>query len=75
MTHQPSYVLGKEKKKDTHQIQRSPDKMVPHTGTILTPPAAHQDDAVLLDVVPLAGDVRRDDLARRQAHTRRLALA
>lgn len=49
--------------------------MVPHTGAILTPASAHQDDAVLLDVVALAGDVRGDDLAGREPDTGRLALA
>lgn len=59
----------------THQIEGSTDQMVPHTGTILTPASPHQDDAVLLDVVALTGDVRRDDLAGREPDTRRLALA
>lgn len=49
--------------------------MVSHTGAILCPPTAHEHDAVLLNVVPLAGDVRRDDLASGQPHTGGLALA
>jgi hypothetical protein len=48
--------------------------MVPHTGAILTPTTAHQDHAVLLDVVALAGDVGCDHSTRAQAHTGRLAL-
>lgn len=49
--------------------------MVPHTGAILRTPAAHEHDAVLLDVVSLAGDVGGDDGARGQLDTSRLALA
>jgi len=48
--------------------------VVPHTGTILGSAAAHEHDAVLLDVVALAGDVGRDHLAVGQAHTGSLAL-
>lgn len=63
------------KSRRTYQVKGAADQMVPHTGTVLTPPSTHQDDAVLLDVVALAGDVRRDDLAGREPDTRRLALA
>lgn len=58
----------------TYQIICTTDQTVPHTGTILQTTAAHQNHTVLLDVVALAGDVRRDVTARRQPHTRRLAL-
>jgi len=61
--------------KGTYQIQRPPDKMVPHTGTVLTPAAAHQHDRVLLDVVPLSGDVGGDGPPRGEPDTGRLALA
>lgn len=63
------------KARRTHKIKGTADQMVPHTGTILTPASAHQNDAVLLNVVALAGDVRRDDLAGGEPDTRRLALA
>lgn len=49
--------------------------MVPHTRTILRSSAADQDHAVLLDVVALAGDVGRNDSARRELDTGRLSLA
>lgn len=51
------------------QIQRTTHQLVPHTGTILGTSTTHKHDTVLLDVVALAGDVRRDGLARSQAHT------
>ena len=49
--------------------------MVPHTGTILGPASTHEHDAVLLDVVALAGDVGGDDGAGGQLDTGRLSLA
>lgn len=49
--------------------------MIPHTGAILRTPAADEHDAVLLDVVALAGDVGGDDGAGGQLNTGRLALA
>lgn len=61
--------------RNTAQIQSSSNQMIPHTRTILRPAAPHQHHAVLLDVVPLAGDVRRDDGPRRELDTRRLALS
>jgi hypothetical protein len=48
--------------------------MVPHTRTILGAPTTHQDDAVLLDVVALAGDVGGNDGSRGQPDTSDLAL-
>ena len=49
--------------------------MIPHAGTILTPPASNQHHAVLLHIVPFPGDIRRDDPAGAEAHLGRLALA
>lgn len=60
---------------DAAQVQRPPDQLVPHTGAVLRPAASDQNHTVLLDVVALSRDVGRHGLARRQAHTRRLALA
>lgn len=60
---------------DTAEIEGAADQMVAHTGTILTAAASHQHDAMLLDVVALAGDVGRDVLAAAEAHTGRLSLA
>ena len=64
----------KKKRKKTHQIQRTPNEMIPHTGTILAAAAADEDDAVLLDIVALSRDVGGDHAAAGQPHTRRLAL-
>lgn len=63
------------KNQKTHQVQGPPDQVVPHAGAVLAAAAADEDDAVLLDVVALAGDVGRDDAAAREAHAGRLALA
>lgn len=49
--------------------------MVPHAGAVLGAAAAHQHDAVLLDVVALAGYVGGDEGAARELDARRLALA
>lgn len=49
--------------------------MIPHTRTILTSSASHQNHTVLLNVVALTRDIRRDMSAGTQAHTRRLSLA
>lgn len=59
----------------THQIQGTPNQVVPHTGTILTPPSTDKNDAMLLDVVALPRNVRGNHTARREPHTRRLPLA
>ena len=49
--------------------------MIPYTGTILRPSSTYQHDAVLLDVVALAGEVGGNDTPRRQLDAHRLALA
>lgn len=59
----------------THQIKSPPDKMIPHTRTILTPPAPHEHHAVLLHIMPLTRNVRGDDFAVGQADFGGLALA
>src|SRR5690242_16777307 len=48
---------------DAEAVQRPADHVVADTGKVAHAPAAHQDDRVLLQVVPLAADVRRDFLA------------
>lgn len=58
-----------------YQIQRSPDQLVSHAGTILRSPSSHQDDTVLLNVVTLARDKSRYDLSARQSHTGCLSFA
>lgn len=59
----------------TAQIKSPPDKMIPHTRTILTPPAPHEHHAVLLHIMPLTRNVRGDDFAVGQADFGGLALA
>jgi hypothetical protein len=49
--------------------------VISDTGAILTSTPTHQDDAVLLDIVALAGNVRRDHASAGQAYTCRLTLA
>lgn len=80
--HRPKDIVSPPSSTDTmnltqraYQVQSASNQMIPHTGTILRPAAPHEHHAVLLDVVPLAGDVGRDDGARRELDTRRLALA
>jgi len=43
--------------------------MVPHTGTVLRSPSADQNNTVLLDIMTLAGYIRRDDFTGRQTNT------
>lgn len=49
--------------------------MISHTRTILRPPTSHKHHTMLLDIMSLARNIRRDDRPRRKLHTRRLALA
>lgn len=49
--------------------------MIPHTGTILTTSTSDEHHTVLLNVVALSGDIRRDLSTGAQTHTRRLTLA
>lgn len=49
--------------------------MIPHTRTILGSPTTHKHNAVLLDIMTLAGYVGRDDSARGKLDTSRFALA
>ena len=49
--------------------------MISHTRTILRSAATDENHTVLRDVVALAGDVGRDDLAGRKTDTSSLALA
>jgi hypothetical protein len=76
VTHSKLFILCVfDRREVTHQVQRAPDQMIPHTGTVLTASATHQHHAMLLDVVALSRDVRRDGPARAQPDTSRLALA
>src|SRR5574337_251955 len=57
----------------TLQVERAAHDVVAHAGQILDPAAAHQHDAVLLQVVALAADVLDDLEAVGQAHLGDLA--
>lgn len=48
--------------------------MIPHTRTILTPPPSHKHNTMLLNVMALARDIRRNDSPRTQSNTRRFPL-
>src|SRR5450759_1362975 len=45
---------------DAAGVEGAPDDLVPHAGQILHASAPDEDDRVLLQVVPDAGDVRCD---------------
>src|SRR4051795_12014789 len=45
---------------DALGVERAPNDLVAHAGQVLHPAAADEDDRVLLQVVPDAGDVGRD---------------
>src|SRR5713226_1112501 len=58
---------------DALSVERTADDLVPHPGKVPDPPATHQHDGVLLQVVANARDVSGDlDLAG-QPHSRDLA--
>jgi hypothetical protein len=59
----------------THQIKRTANQMISHTRTILTSATTHKHDAVLLDIVALAGNIGRDTLSCREPHTSCFSLA
>src|SRR3712207_84322 len=54
-------------------VERRADDLVADAGQVLHAAPADEDDGVLLQVVPLAGDVRRDLFEVRQADARDLA--
>jgi hypothetical protein len=72
----PTFVPNHQTKHDgsTYQIQRPSNKMIPHTRAILRPAPPNKHNTMLLDIVPLAGDIRGDMRPRAQLHTRNLAL-
>jgi hypothetical protein len=53
---------------DAQGVEGAADHVVAHTGEVADAAAADQHDRVLLQRVPLAGDVDRDFLAVRQPH-------
>src|SRR5262245_10468629 len=57
---------------DSHGVQGSPDDVVAHAGQVAHAAPAHEDDRVLLEVVPHARDVGRDLLPVRETHARDL---
>src|SRR5262249_13627529 len=58
---------------DTTRVERASDDLVPHTGQVLHPAAAHEHDRVLLEVVALAGNVGGDLHPAGEAHPSHLA--
>src|SRR6266446_2163604 len=58
---------------DAGGVERGPDHLVAVTRQVLDAAAADEDDRVLLQVVPLAGDVGADLDPVRQPHARDLA--
>jgi len=59
----------------TPQITHSPNKMIPHTRTILTPTPSHHHHRMLLHIVSDPGYVRANDSSTRQPHFSCFALA
>src|SRR5262249_29158989 len=55
---------------DTLAVEHAPDDVIPHARQVADPAAADQHDRVLLEVVPLAADVRGDLLAVGEPHPR-----
>ena len=53
----------------TAGVKRAADNMVTHTGQILNTPAANQHYRMLLQIVPLTGDIRGYLVAVGQPHT------
>src|SRR5690606_13084909 len=58
---------------DARGVERAPDDLVADTRQVLHTTAAHQHHGVLLEVVPLARDVRGHLHAAGEAHTGHLA--
>src|ERR687895_1127045 len=58
---------------DALGVEGAADDLVADAGEVLHPAAANEHDRVLLEVVPLTRDVRRDLDAAGQAHTADLA--
>jgi len=57
----------------TGGVQGAPDHLVAHSRQVLDTSSAHQDDRVLLEVVPNPGDVRRHFETARKPHASNLA--
>src|SRR3954469_9275396 len=55
------------------RVEGAADHLVPDARKVLDAPTTHEHDGVLLEVVALAGDVRRDLQAVRQTNTGDLA--
>src|ERR671914_2534991 len=58
---------------DRLRVQRAANDLVADAGEVLHPAAADEHDRVLLEVVPLTRDVRRDLDAAGEAHAADLA--
>lgn len=59
----------------TYQIQSSSNQMISHTGTILRSTAPNEHNTMLLDIMSLARDIRRNNRPGRQLDTSSLSLS
>lgn len=59
----------------TTQITNPPNKMIPHTGTILTSPTSNHNNTMLLHVMSNSWNIRRNDSSRTQPDFCGFALA
>lgn len=57
----------------TYQVQRSSNQVISHTGTILRSTSSNKNHTVLLNIMSLARDIRRNNRTRRELHTSRLS--
>jgi len=71
----PTSLMHLSHHKTTHQIQRPPNQMILHPRTILRPPTPDHNHRMLLHIMPLTRNIRRDNFPRTQTHTRDFALA
>jgi len=55
--------------RNTTQIQSSSNKMIPHTRTILCTSTSHQHNTMLLNIVSLARNIRRNNSSSGKLHT------
>ncbi len=58
----------------TYQIQTPPNKMIPHTRTVLTPPAPYHHHRVLLYIVSLTRYITTHNPAITKSNFRSLSL-
>src|ERR1700722_15100137 len=67
------YFVGGGRSDGAGGVERAADNVVANTGKIFDTASANQDDRVLLEIVPFAGDVRRHLHSVRQANAANLS--